>query len=122
MGASVACRAIGGDFFEYIDRPDGSFGFALGDVSGKGPPAALLTAVLQGIFSAQVFAPTEPNEALRRVNLALLSRGVESRFATIFFGVISPDGRLVYCNAAPHPPILLHGDVFQRLQPGRLIV
>ena len=60
MGASIPCRAIGGDFFEYLDLPDGSFGFALGDVSGKGPPAALLTAVLQGIFAAQAFALVEP--------------------------------------------------------------
>ena len=122
MGASVACRAIGGDFFEYIDLPDGSFGFALGDVSGKGPPAALLTAVLQGIFSAQAFSPAEPKEALRRVNLALLSRGVESRFATIFFGVISSDGRLVYCNAGHNPPILFHGEEVQRLETGGMIV
>ncbi len=122
MGASVACRAIGGDFFEYIDLPDGSFGFALGDVSGKGPPAALLTAVLQGIFSTQAFSPAEPKEALRRVNLALLSRGVESRLATIFFGVISPDGRLVYCNAGHNPPLLLHGDEVQRLETGGMIV
>ena len=59
-GTSIACRAIGGDFFEYIDLPDGSFGFALGDVSGKGPPAALLTAMFQGIFWTQSFAPVEP--------------------------------------------------------------
>jgi sigma-B regulation protein RsbU (phosphoserine phosphatase) len=46
-GTSIACRAIGGDFFEYIDMADGRFGFALGDVAGKGPPAALLTAMVQ---------------------------------------------------------------------------
>src|SRR5688572_5038572 len=40
MGASVPCRAIGGDFFDYLDLSDGRFGFALGDVAGKGPPAA----------------------------------------------------------------------------------
>ena len=40
--ASLPCRSIGGDFFDYVDLPDGAFGFALGDVAGKGPPAALL--------------------------------------------------------------------------------
>ena len=49
----LACRSIGGDFFEYIDLPDSGFGFALGDVSGKGPPAALLGALLQGNLEAQ---------------------------------------------------------------------
>ena len=92
-GTSIACRAIGGDFFEYIDLPDGSFGFALGDVSGKGPPAALLTAMLQGIFSTQSFAPVEPAAMMTRVNQALLARGIESRFATIFFAILSADGR-----------------------------
>jgi serine phosphatase RsbU (regulator of sigma subunit)/pSer/pThr/pTyr-binding forkhead associated (FHA) protein len=122
MGASIPCRAIGGDFFEYLDLPDGSFGFALGDVSGKGPPAALLTAVLQGIFAAQAFALVEPNETLRRVNRALLARGVESRFATIFFGVITPDGRLTYCNAGHNPPLLLTGGHVRKLETGGMIV
>ncbi len=49
FGQSVACRSIGGDFFDYVDLPDGDFGFAVGDVAGKGAPAALLTAVIQGV-------------------------------------------------------------------------
>src|SRR4029077_7722583 len=85
MGASIACRAIGGDFFEYLDLPDGSFGFALGDVSGKGPPAALLTAVLQGMVWTESVSPVEPAEMMSRINTALLARGIDNRFATIFF-------------------------------------
>ena len=122
VGTSIPCRAIGGDFFEYLDLPDGSFGFALGDVSGKGPPAALLTAVLQGLFAAQAFTPVEPSETLRRVNRALLSRGVESRFATIFFGVLTPGGRLTYCNAGHNPPLLVSGDTVRTLDTGGMIV
>ena len=122
MGASIPCRAIGGDFFEYLDLPDGSFGFALGDVSGKGPPAALLTAVLQGIFAGQAFTQVEPNEMLSRVNRALIGRGVESRFATIFFGVLRPDGQLTYCNAGHNPPLLLTAGGVRRLETGGMIV
>ena len=44
----LPCRSIGGDFFDYIDLPNDVFAFALGDVAGKGPPAALLGALLQG--------------------------------------------------------------------------
>jgi sigma-B regulation protein RsbU (phosphoserine phosphatase) len=119
---SIACRAIGGDFFEYIDLPDGSFGFALGDVSGKGPPAALLTAMLQGIFSTQSFAPVEPAEMMTRVNKALLARGIESRFATIFFAILRRDGRLTYCNAGHNPPLLFSTRGVQRLETGGMIV
>ena len=51
--ASLPCRSIGGDFYDYVEMSDGSLGFALGDVAGKGPPAALLSAMMQGIFAAQ---------------------------------------------------------------------
>ena len=51
--ATLPCRSIGGDFFDYIDRPDGALAFALGDVAGKGPPAALLAALMQGSLAAE---------------------------------------------------------------------
>ena len=51
---SVPCRAIGGDFYDYVELSDGlGFGFALGDVAGKGPSAALLTAAIQACSSCQ---------------------------------------------------------------------
>jgi len=121
-GTSIACRAIGGDFFEYIDLPDGSFAFALGDVSGKGPPAALLTAMLQGMFSTQAFAPVDPAEMITRVNRALLARGIESRFATIFFAVLRADGRMTYCNAGQNPPLLFSASGVRKLETGGMIV
>ncbi len=59
---------------------------------------------------------------MRRVNHALIARHVESRFATIFFGVITPDGRLTYCNAGHNPPLLLSGGGVHRLETGGMIV
>src|SRR4029078_11803822 len=50
---AVACRALGGDFSDYVDLPTGRFGFILGDVAGKGSPAALLAAAVLGMFSAE---------------------------------------------------------------------
>ena len=94
MGASVPCRSIGGDFFDYVDLPDGGFGFAVGDVAGKGAPAALLTAVLQGVFASQASSGTGPAMTLSRVNQALIRRSVESRFATAFYAVLTPGGKL----------------------------
>ena len=60
--ASLPCRSIGGDFYDYVDLPDGSFGFALGDVAGKGPPAALLSAMMQGMFAAQAARSDAPSQ------------------------------------------------------------
>ena len=105
--ASLPCRSIGGDFYDYVDLPKGSLGFALGDVAGKGPPAALLSAMMQGIFAAQAASSDSPSQTISRVNLALYRRGIESRFVTLMYGVLSPDGRLTYCNAGHNPPLVL---------------
>ncbi|MCY0672158.1 SpoIIE family protein phosphatase, partial [Klebsiella pneumoniae] len=77
--ASLPCRSIGGDFYDYVEMGNGALGFALGDVAGKGPPAALLSAMMQGIFAAQAATNDEPSETITRVNLALCRRGIESR-------------------------------------------
>ncbi len=122
MGASVPCRSIGGDFFDYVDLPEGEFGFAVGDVAGKGAPAALLTAVLQGVFASQASSGTGPAMTLSRVNQTLIRRSVESRFATAFYAVLTPDGKLTYCNAGHNPPLLIRNDRVERLETGGLIL
>lgn len=120
--ASIPCRSIGGDFYDYVDLPDGSFGFALGDVAGKGPPAALLSAMMQGIFAAQAAASDTPSQTIRRVNLALYKRGIESRFVTLMYGSITPDGQLTYCNAGHNPPLVVGASGIRRLEVGGPIV
>ena len=121
-GASVPCRAIGGDFFDYFDTQDQSFSFVLADVAGKGPPAALLTAVLQGILAVHAQQGTTPAETITRVNDSLLHRGIESRFATVLYGVLSCDGWLTYCNAGHNAPLLFGRRGLRRLGQGGTIV
>jgi sigma-B regulation protein RsbU (phosphoserine phosphatase) len=120
--ASLPCRSIGGDFFDYVDLPSGSFGFALGDVAGKGPPAALLSAMMQGIFAAQAAASDPPSKTIARVNLALYRRGIESRFVTLMYGSLEPDGSLTYCNAGHNPPLIIGKAGVRRLETGGPIV
>jgi sigma-B regulation protein RsbU (phosphoserine phosphatase) len=120
--ASIPCRSIGGDFFDYFPLADGHFGFVLGDVAGKGPPAALLTAMIQGILSAQVVTATSPAQLMARVNASLIRRSIQNRFATVFYGALAPDGRLVYCNAGHNPPVLLQRRGVTRLETGGLIL
>ena len=105
--ASIPCRSIGGDFYDYVDLPNGAMGFALGDVAGKGPPAALLSAMMQGIFAAQAASSDSPSQTISRVNLALYRRGIESRFVTLMYGAMKPDGNLTYCNAGHNPPLII---------------
>ncbi len=124
--ASLPCRSIGGDFYDYVDLPAGSLGFALGDVAGKGPPAALLSAMMQGIFAAQAASSDSPSQTISRVNLALYRRGIESRFVTLMYGTLAADGRLTYCNAGHNPPLILSsgrsGQTIRRLECGGPIV
>jgi sigma-B regulation protein RsbU (phosphoserine phosphatase) len=120
--SSLPCRSIGGDFYDYVDLPGGGFGFALGDVAGKGPPAALLSAMMQGIFAAQAAASDTPCQTIARVNLALYKRGIESRFVTLMYGALEPDGRLTYCNAGHNPPLVVGKSGVRRLETGGPIV
>lgn len=124
--ASLPCRSIGGDFYDYVDLPAGALGFALGDVAGKGPPAALLSAMMQGIFAAQAASSDSPSQTITRVNLALYRRGIESRFVTLMYGALRPDGRLTYCNAGHNPPLVISsnnaGQIIRRLECGGPIV
>jgi sigma-B regulation protein RsbU (phosphoserine phosphatase) len=115
----MASRAIGGDFFEYCDLQSGAFGVALGDVSGKGPAAALVAAMLQGMFSMETEQEHGPSVTLSRMNRALLRRRIEPRFATVTYGVLSPDHVFTYTNAGHLPSILVRrGGEVQRLGSG----
>jgi serine phosphatase RsbU (regulator of sigma subunit) len=107
---SAPCRTIGGDFFDYLDLPGGAFGFTLGDVAGKGPPAALLAAAVQSNFAAQAPVAEHPADLMTRLNVALLRRAVDARFATMFFGALTADGVVQYSNAGQEPPLVVRAD------------
>jgi sigma-B regulation protein RsbU (phosphoserine phosphatase) len=120
--ASIPCRAIGGDFFDYYNLAGGELGFVLGDVAGKGPSAALLTAMIQGMFATQVGVASSPAGLVASVNDSLIRRGLQSRFATVMYGALSGDGQLTYCNAGHNPPILFARNGVKRLETGGLIL
>ncbi len=120
--ASVPCRSIGGDFYDYLDDPTASFGFTLGDVAGKGPPAALLSALMQGMFAAYAYALDEPATSAQHFNKALCRRGIESRFVTIMLGSVSTDGRLTYCNGGHNPPFVIGKSGVRRLETGGPVI
>ena len=121
MGTSLPSRSIGGDFFDFTDMLDGSFGFTVGDVSGKGPAAALLTAKIQGLFSAQLGEGT-PASTIRRVNTGLVRRAIEAKYATMFHATLTSNGVLTYCNAGHNPPVVFGPGGLRRLASGGMPV
>jgi steroid delta-isomerase-like uncharacterized protein len=105
--ASLPCRSISGDFLAYHDIPAVGFGLALGDVSGKGPPAALVAAMLQGMLSTAASDHAAPGALLGRLNLGVKSHRVDGRYATLCYALLTPGGRLTYSNAGHPPPLLV---------------
>ena len=120
--ASIACRAVGGDFFDYADLPTDQFGFIVGDVAGKGSPAALLAAAVLGMFSAEATYHTSASQLIARLNHGLFRRAIESRFLTTFYGMLGPDGSLTYCNAGHNAPLLVSRSGIRRLETGGVVL
>jgi sigma-B regulation protein RsbU (phosphoserine phosphatase) len=120
--ASIACRAVGGDFYDYVDLPTSQFGFIVGDVAGKGSPAALLAAAVLGMFSAEVTYQASAASLLTRLNHGLFRRAIEARFLTAFYGMLGPDGSLTYCNAGHNAPLLVSATGIRRLETGGVVL
>jgi sigma-B regulation protein RsbU (phosphoserine phosphatase) len=118
IGDSVPCRAIGGDFFEFLDLAPDRVAIAMGDIAGKGPAAALLAALVQGMLVVEAPLADGPAATLERLNRRLVARCPEGRFATLVYAVLSADGRLEYSNAGHNPPGLVTDAGVARLGAG----
>lgn len=117
-GDSLACRAIGGDFFEFMELPSGNFAVALGDIAGKGPPAALLASMMQGMLASEARNSGSPAVTLEALNRALLDRALGYQFASLVFAMLTPDGAFIYSNAGHNPPLALTTGGVARLNGG----
>ena len=109
-GETRPANTVGGDFFDMIPLADGRVIVALGDVAGKGSPAALLMALLLAMLRTLVDEGLPPGPLLERLNVQLLRHAPRSRFVTIFFAVLEPDGRMQWVNAGQNPPRIRRAD------------
>ena len=117
---TVPCHEIGGDFFDAISQPD-CVCFAIADVSGKGLPAAIVAATIQGIIHAQFLAGRSLPSIAAQLNQFLCTRKV-GRYATMVLARLYPDGRLEYINCGHVQPIEVHTHGVTRLEQSNLIV
>ncbi len=98
---------VGGDFYDFIQLPDGRLAILIGDVSGKGVPAALLMARMASELRVAALAEREPARVMARVNRALIEMGHSDMFVTAVYAVLDPlRRRLVWANAGHLPPYL----------------
>jgi len=111
QGISFSCYEIGGDYYDFIPKPDGKMLVALGDVSGKGTAAALLMSSLHAAIHAQVAAKSSLDETIVSVNEYLAENTPANRFVTLFAAELDPlTGKLRYINAGHNPPLIARRD------------
>lgn len=127
-GPSRACgltrpaNTVGGDFYDILPLPDGRLIVTVGDVSGKGSPAALLMALLLAMMRTLVDEGLESARLLARLNTQIVRHAPGSRFITLFYGLYDPrTGALEYVNAGHLPPLIHRRDgTFDRLTGGNI--
>ena len=116
-GFTKPANTVGGDFYDVLPQPDGRIVLTLGDVAGKGSPAALLMALLLAAFRTLVEERLDPPALVARLNVQICRHSPASRFITLVYCVYDPmTGRITYVNAGQNPPLLRRRDgTFERL-------
>jgi len=107
---TVPSSGVGGDYYDTIALPEDRIGFAVADVSGKGLPAAILAANLQGAFATVAAGNLGLPEIFSRVNNFLHKRSSDAMYATLFYGVISPGGDFNFANAGHTHPLVVRSN------------
>lgn len=104
-------KHVGGDFFDFFLIDDYHLYFVIGDVSGKGVPAALFMAMSRTLIKATALKGVPPDICLDDVNKILNLDNESSMFVTVFAGVLNTfTGEVKYCNAGHNPPYLIKKD------------
>lgn len=110
-GSNLACRTVGGDYYDYARYQDGRLALVIGDVAGKGLPAALMMSSLQARVQMLVETQPDPAAALTILNRSLAERSITGRFITFFYALLEPSsGLLRYGNAGHNYPIVVRAD------------
>ena len=113
-GITRPANTVGGDFYDVLPLSgdaDGRVILAIGDVAGKGSPAALLMALLLAVLRTLVDERLEACALMSRLNVQICRHAPGSRFITLFYGVYTPGtGALTYVNAGQNPPLLRRRD------------
>ncbi|UCF63840.1 MAG: SpoIIE family protein phosphatase [bacterium] len=123
-GKSIPAKEVGGDYFDFIHLASNTIAFCLGDVSGKGMPAALLMANLQATLRGQSGIDVSCKQCVERSNNLIFQSTDSKKFATLFYGVLDSQlHQITYCNAGhDNPYIILRDKQFIRLNTGGVVL
>ena len=114
---------VGGDYYDFIKFSESKIAFCLGDITGKGMPAAILMANLQATLRSQAAVQKSIKDILQNCNIFLFHSTDSNKFATFFYGELdSSKNLLTYCNAGHDSPFVLNEDKISRLDKGGLLL
>lgn len=104
---SLPAKSVGGDYYDFITLNDNRLGFCVGDITGKGMPAAMLMANLQATLRTQVMIFEDCCQCMKGTNKQLFRNTESTKFATLFYGILHPEeGILHYSNGGHDAPLL----------------
>ena len=110
-GLNIPCHSVGGDYYDFLPQSDGRLGLLVGDVSGKGLPAALMMSSLQARVHMLTESAPDPATALTILNRKLAARCPLGKFITLFYALLDPvTGRLEYSNAGHNFPLVIRAN------------
>jgi serine phosphatase RsbU (regulator of sigma subunit) len=118
-GLCCPARAVGGDYYDYLDLGEGRVGLVIGDIAGKGIAAALLMANLQANVRSQCATAWEqPRQFLRSANQLFYANSAQNDYATLFFAEYDDETRQLRYSNCGHPPafLLRRDDTLERLE------
>jgi sigma-B regulation protein RsbU (phosphoserine phosphatase) len=105
-GICIPAEEVGGDYYDFIDLGDSKLGIAVGDVSGKGVPAAIYMTLTKGIIQSQAEERLSPKDVLTKIN-ALMYQSIERKaFVSMIYSIIDVANRRLVCSRAGHNPAI----------------
>jgi len=125
VAENISSYQVGGDYFDILETPDKHLLIAIGDVTGKGIPAALLMANLQAMLHVLLPVDITLSEASGQVNDIIYRNTPNDKFITFFWGIFNPgNSEFRFVNAGHNPPILLRAgkEEAEELEEGGLIL
>ena len=113
----IPAKDVGGDFYDYYQLDENHIAFVIGDVSGKGVPAAMFMMKTQTCFKNIIKHTHVPSEVLKEVNKTIYEGNVNKMFVTTFIGILNTEtGELDFANAGHNRPLICHNGEFSYLR------
>lgn len=107
---NIPAKSVGGDYYDFIKKPEDQLAFCIADITGKGMPASMLMANLQATIRSQLLVSEDHSLTIKRTNTLLYNSTEPTKFATLFLGILELEEnrpRLTYVNAGHDHPLLI---------------